>query len=359
MVYDILAVNPGSTSTKIAVFRNRQEMFREDIEHDPAFLDSHPDIEEQFPFRRDMVLACLEAHSYQVEQLSAVVGRGGLLPPVKAGGYTVNQAMKDRILKGPISPHASNMGALIADAVAAPLGIPAYIYDAVSSDEFMEISRITGIPEVVRQSFCHVLNSKAMARKAAEEAGKSYEEMNFLVAHMGGGISFSAHRHGKIVDALSDDGGAFSPQRSGSVPIIYIVDMCYSGKYTKAELMRKIRGDGGLKAYLGTYDCREIEKMIRQGNEKAELLYEAQAYQVAKGIGQLAPALKGNVDAIILTGGMAHSKMLTDWITDYIDFLGPVRIMPGEMELEALAYGALRILQGQEKANIYRDALYG
>ena len=201
MVYDILAVNPGSTSTKIAVFRNRQEMFREDIEHDSVFLDSHPDIEEQFPFRRDMVLACLEVHSYQVEQLSAVVGRGGLLPPVKAGGYTVNQAMKDRILKGPISPHASNMGALIADAVATPLGIPAYIYDAVSSDEFMEISRITGIPEVVRQSFCHVLNSKAMARKAAEEAGKSYEEMNFLVAHMGGGISFSAHRHGKIVDA--------------------------------------------------------------------------------------------------------------------------------------------------------------
>lgn len=358
MIYDILAVNPGSTSTKIAVFRNREEMFRQDIEHDPGFLDSHPDIEEQFPFRRDMVLNCLNQHFYKAEQLSAVVGRGGLLPPVKAGGYAVNQAMKDRILKGPISPHASNMGALIADAVAAPLGIPAYIYDAVSSDEFMEISRITGIPEVVRQSFCHVLNSKAMARKAAEEAGESYEEMNFLVAHMGGGISFSAHRHGKIVDALSDDGGAFSPQRSGSVPIINIVDMCYSGKYTKAELMRKIRGDGGLKAYLGTYDCREIEKMILEGNEKAELLYEAQAYQVAKGIGQLAPALKGEVDAIILTGGMAHSKMLTDWITGYVDFLGPIKIMPGEMELEALAYGCLRILQGREKAEIYRDERY-
>ncbi|MCR2018591.1 butyrate kinase, partial [Blautia pseudococcoides] len=174
MGYDILAVNPGSTSTKIAVFRDREELFREEIEHDAIFLDSHQEIKEQFPLRRDMVLTCLKKNLYKVERLSAVVGRGGLLPPVKAGGYTVNQAMKDRILEGPISPHASNMGALIADAVAAPLGIPAYIYDAVSSDEFMEISRITGIPEVVRQSFCHVLNSKAMARRAAEEAGKSY-----------------------------------------------------------------------------------------------------------------------------------------------------------------------------------------
>lgn len=359
MGFEILAVNPGSTSTKIAVFRDREELFGADVVHDAGFLDEHPGIEGQFPFRRDMVLEYLAGQNYKVERLDAVVGRGGLLPPVKAGGYLVNQAMKDRILKGPISPHASNMGALIADAVAAPLGIPAYIYDAVSSDEFMEISRITGIPEVVRQSFCHVLNSKAMARKAAEEAGRRYEDMNFLVAHMGGGISFSAHRQGKIVDALSDDGGAFSPQRSGSVPILYIVDMCYSGKYTKDELVRKIRVDGGLKAYLGTYDCREIERMIREGNEKAELLYEAQAYQVAKGIGQLAPALKGKTDVIILTGGMAHSRMLTDWICSYVNFLAPVKIMPGEMELEALAYGALRILKGEEKAWVYRDSLYG
>lgn len=358
MSYDILAVNPGSTSTKVAVFRDRQELLREDIEHDSEYLDAHSHIEEQFPFRRDMVLDFLRERGYMPDRLSAVVGRGGLLPPVEGGGYVVNQAMKDRILKGPISPHASNMGALIADAVAAPLGIPAYIYDAVSSDEFMEISRITGIPEVVRQSFCHVLNSKAMARKAAEESGEKYEDMNFLVAHMGGGISFSAHRRGKIVDALSDDGGAFSPQRSGSVPILYIVDMCYSGRYTKEELVRKIRIDGGLKAYLGTYDCREIERMIREGDKKAELLYEAQAYQIAKGIGQLAPALEGDVDAIILTGGMAHSGMLTDWIRRYVKFIAPVKVMAGEMELEALAYGALRILRGEEKARTYSDKMY-
>ena len=213
------------------------------------------------------------------------------------------------------------------------------------------MARITGIPEVVRQSFCHVLNSKATARKVAGSANHRYEDINVIVAHIGGGISVSAHRKGRIVDVITADGGPFSPERSGSVPLTYIVDMCYSGCYTKAQMLKKIAGMGGLKAYLGTHDCREIEAMIAEGNEKAKLLYEAQAYQIAKGIGELSPVLKGDVDYIILTGGMAYSSMLTKAVEERVSFIAPVVTEPGENELEALALGALRILEGKEQVH--------
>ena len=351
----ILAINPGSTSTKIGVYEDERELFAETIEHSKEELAKSFELQSDFEMRRAHIFEILDKHGFDVKKLSAAVGRGGQLPPVKAGGYIVNEAMKRRIICGPIIRHASNLGALLAAAVAQIAGVPAYIYDAISSDEMKPVAKITGIPEIRRQSFCHVLNSKAMARKAAASLGRRYDEMNFVVAHLGGGISISAHERGKIVDVITDDAGPFSPERSGSVPVLYIVDMCYSGLYSKKELLAKLRGMGGLKALLGTQDCREIERMIAGGDENAKLVYEAEAYQIAKGIGELSPTLDGGVDAIILTGGVAYSKMLTGMVTERVSFIAPVMVLPGENELESLALGALRILRGEEEAHEFID----
>jgi butyrate kinase len=297
------------------------------------------------------VIKTLEEHGIKLSSLQAVVGRGGQLPPVKSGGYRVNQKMlKD--LKNTL-PHASNLGAMIAYSIATPLDIPAYIYDAVTVDELYDVAKITGIPEVVRQSFGHVLNSKAMARKAAKQLGGTYQGMNFIVAHIGGGISITAHEKGRIVDTISDDAGPFSPERSGSVPINYVVALCYSGKYTQKEFMDKLKKNSGLRAYLNTNDCRKIEQMIAEGNELAKQLYEAQAYQIAKGIGEIAPPLCGNIDAVILTGGMAYSEYITTEVSRRVKYLGKIIILPGENEMESLALGALRILREEETCNEY------
>lgn len=353
MRYKILAVNPGSTSTKVAVYEDENQMFTETVVHSDEELKRFDRVTDEFDMRKANILLALEKHGVKPEELAAVVGRGGQLGNIHAGGYIVTEDMKKELTDQATIEHASNLGALIAEAIAAPLGIPAYIYDAVGADELPGIARITGIPEVVRQSFCHVLNSKAMARKAAKNMGKTYQTANFLVAHLGGGISVSAHKKGRIIDVITADGGPFSPERSGSVPLNYVVDMCYSGTYSKKEMKKKIAGMGGLKAYLGTSNCIEIEKMIENGDERARQLYEAQAYQIAKGIGELAPVLKGNIDAIIITGGVAYSKMLTGWIIDAVKFIAPVVILPGENELESLAAGALRILKGEEEAEAF------
>lgn len=353
MAFSILAVNPGSTSTKIALYRDETLIFSDLAEHSDEDFAGIPEVLDQLEYRLEVIHSILCKHQVVLEELDAVVGRGGLLPPVKAGGYLVNKKLKDMIASGNLSPHASNLGALLADRIAAPLGIPAYIYDSVSSDEFKAIAMITGIPEYLRHSQCHVLNSKAMGRKAAERYGKRYEDLNLIVAHLGGGISIGAHEKGRIVDAIGDDAGPFSPERTGSLPLLYIVDLCYSGKYTKKEMTRKIRGLGGIKAHLGTHDCRIVEKMIADGNEKAKLIYEAEAYQIAKGIGELAPVLNGEIDYIILTGGIAHSEMMTSMIAKRVEFIAPVIVIPGEMEMEALALGALRILRGEEIPSVF------
>jgi butyrate kinase len=355
MSYTILAINPGSTSTKIALYKDETLVFFDQAEHSDEDFSGFPDILDQLDFRLEVILAILSKHQVSLKTLNAVVGRGGLLPPVNAGGYLVNERLKNVILRGNLSPHASNLGALLADKIASPLKIPAYIYDSVSSDEFLEIAMITGIPEYKRHSQCHVLNSKAMGRKVAEKHGKRYEDLNLIVAHLGGGISIGIHEKGRIVDAIGDDAGPFSPERSGSLPLMYIIDLCYSGQYTKREMIRKIRGMGGIKAHLGTHDCRLAEKMIAEGNEKAKLIYEAEAYQIAKGIGELAPVLNGNVDYIILTGGLAHSEMMTGMIAERVKYIAPVEVMPGEVEMEALAFGALRILRGEESPSIFTN----
>ncbi len=355
MGYKILAVNPGSTSTKIAVYDDELVVFTESVTHSDEELKQYDRVADEFQMRKDNILKAMETYKVKPEDLSAVVGRGGQLTAIHAGGYQVSEDMKKRLTAPDTIEHASNLGALIADAIAAPLGIPAYIYDAVGADELQDIAKITGFPEIVRKSFCHVLNSKAMARKAAEKGGKRYQDMNFIVAHLGGGISISAHEKGRIIDVITADGGPFSPERSGSVPLNDIVDMCYSGKYDKREMKRKIAGNGGMKAYLNTASCIEIEKQIVAGDAKAKQIFEAQAYQIAKGIGELSPVLKGKIDLIILTGGVAYSEMLTKMIVQYVKFIAPVKIMPGENELESLAAGALRILKGEETAEIYSE----
>lgn len=355
-IYKVLVINPGSTSTKVAVYENETEQFREEIIHDQKELLKYTAMLDQLDMRIEAVHHALKKHDFKVECLSGIVGRGGMIPGLSMGGYEVNQVMCEVIKSGKLVSHASNLGALMAQEIAEPLGIPAIIYDAVSADSLMNVARITGMPEIRRESFCHVLNSRAMARKYAESQGKKYEDMRLLVAHLGGGISVSAHLGGNIIDVITDDGGPFSPERAGSLPILYIIDMCFSGKYTKEEVIRKQRGNGGLKALTGTSDCREIEKMIHEGDKHAKSCYEAQAYQIAKGIGNLIPALKCKVDAIILTGGVAYSRMLTDMVIDYVESLAPVVIMPGENEMLSLALGMLRILKGDEQAKEYQIA---
>lgn len=352
-IYHILVINPGSTSTKVAVYENDTELFREEVSHDQASLLACPTMLDQLPMRIQAVKQAMEHHHFDLSVLSGVVGRGGMIPGLGVGGYTVNEKLRQVIRSGKLISHASNLGALMAWEIAEPLGISSIIYDAVSADSLPEVARITGIPEVKRASFCHVLNSRAMARRYAESQGKTYESMRLLVAHLGGGISVSAHWDGKIVDVISDDGGPFSPERAGSIPLLSIIDMCFSGTYTKEEIIRKQRGNGGLKALLGTSDCREIERRIEQGDAYAKLCYEAQAYQVAKGIGNLAPALECRMDAIILTGGAAYSEMLTGWIINYVKALAPVVVIPGENEMLSLALGMYRILKGEETAADY------
>ena len=349
-----LIINPGSTSTKLALYDGTEKKLQTSIEHKPEQLLQYEKIADQVPFRLGLIRDFMTWNNIRGEDLAAVIGRGGLVFGLKTGGYVVNDDLCKALVDNTYSqPHASNLGGLLAKAIADEYHIPAYIYDAVTSGELTPVAQITGMKEILRKSFCHVLNSHAQAIRYAESIGKKYQDLNLIVVHLGGGTSASVHNHGAIIDSVGDDDGQFSPERSGCFPSLEIVRLCFSGKYTKAEMDKKIRGKGGMYSHLGTSDCREIEKMIQNGDKHADLILEAQAYQIAKTIGLLSIVLKGDCDAIILTGGMAYSRMLTDRITDYVKFLAPVVIMPGENEMEALAQGGLRILNGQEQANVY------
>ncbi|KUO74113.1 MAG: butyrate kinase [Clostridia bacterium BRH_c25] len=353
MEYKILVINPGSTSTKIALYEDEKEVFTKTLNHSAEEVEKYNKVQEQFEMRKDIVFSFLKENGYNVNELSAVAGRGGMLPAVKSGAYKVNDKMVDRLKNNPVVEHASNLGALIAYEIANAIGVPAYIYDSVRVDELNDIARISGMPDIPRTSTSHALNSRAMAIKAAEKYGKKYSDMNFIVAHLGGGISLSIHEKGRMVDIIADDEGPFSPERAGRVPCKNLIDLCYSGKFDKKAIYKKLRGNGGLKAYINTADAREVEKMIQNGNEEARLVYEAMAYQVAKGIGEFATVVDGNVDAVIITGGIAYSNILTSWIKKRVEFIAPVEIMPGENEMESLALGILRVLKGKEAAMEY------
>ncbi len=349
----ILAINPGSTSTKIAIYENEQEKFRESLEHLQAELAEYEKIIEQHDLRKDAVLAFLDKNNFDLRHLSAVVGRGGLLPPVKSGAYTVNDLMVERLRTNPVGEHASNLGALIAYDIAKPLDIPAYIYDPVAVDELQELARISGCPDIPRRSLIHALNMRAAALKVAKMLKRPYKDLNLIIAHLGGGISISVHQNARMIDIVSDDEGPFSPERTGRVPCMALAKLCFSGKYTEGEIMKLLRGKGGVTAYLNTNNTLEVQEMINNGNQDAALIYEALAYQIAKGIGELATVVKGKVDRIVLTGGIARSKMITAWISERVQFIAPVKIIPGENELEALAHGALRVIRGAEEAYTY------
>lgn len=357
MSYNILAINPGSTSTKLALYEDEKRILDHTLNHPAEELCKFDRVIDQYEYRKDAILEFLQHKGVNIGGLSAVVGRGGMLPPVEAGAYKINEEMLNRLKTNPVVEHASNLGALIAYEIAKPFGILCCIYDPVTVDQLEDIARITGIPEVKRTSFNHVLNSRATAIKTAEKLDRKYEDVNFVVAHIGGGISVCIHSYGRIIDMLADDEGPFAPERAGRIPGKELINICFSGKYDKKEVTSKMRGNAGLKAHLGTHDAREVEKMIAEGNEKAKLIYEAMAYQIAKGIGEMATVVKGKVDAIILTGGIAYSKMMTDMIKERVEFIAPVIIMPGENEMEALTFGALRVLKGQEEAREYKEVL--
>jgi butyrate kinase len=355
-MHRMLIINPGSTSTKIAVYDDLNPVFVETLRHSSEEIDPYKTIFDQYDFRKDVILDAVKTKGIDIQSLKAVIGRGGLLKPIESGTYDVNEVMLNDLKEGARGQHASSLGGVIAYEIAKSLNIPSYIVDPVVVDEMEEIARISGMPEIERISIFHALNQKAVAKRFAKEKGVSYEDLNLIVAHMGGGISIGAHKKGRIVDVNNalDGEGPFSPERSGSLPVGSLLKMCFSGKYTHDEIKKKITGKGGFVAYLGTNDARDLEKMMKQGNKQAELLYKAMAYQVAKEIGACAAVLKGKVDAVILTGGLAYGSEYVGWIKERVEFIAPVVIYPGEDEMLALAEGGLRVLNGEEEAKEYK-----
>ncbi|SHK18310.1 butyrate kinase [Paramaledivibacter caminithermalis] len=355
-VYRVLVINPGSTSTKIAIYDNEKPVLDTTLRHPTEEINKYEKIYDQYEFRKNVILDALNEKEINLTKLNAVVGRGGLLKPIKGGTYSVNEKMLEDLKVGVLGEHASNLGGILAHEIALNLNIPAFIVDPVVVDELQDVARISGMPEIDRKSIFHALNQKAVARRAAKEKGKNYEDMNFIVAHLGGGISVGAHSKGNVIDVNNalDGEGPFSPERSGGLPVGDLAKLCFSGKYTHAEIKKMIKGKGGLVAYLGTNDGREVVKMIENGDKKAELIYKAMAYQVAKEIGSCAAVLKGNVDAIVITGGIAYDKMFVDWIKEKVEFISEVIVYPGEDEMIALAEGGLRVLRGEEEPQEYK-----
>jgi butyrate kinase len=356
MTYRLLIINPGSTSTKIGVYEDETKILDETLRHSSEEIAEYSSIYEQFEFRKNVILEVLKEKDIDINSLSAVVGRGGLLKPIEGGTYKVNEVMLEDLKVGVLGQHASNLGGIIANEIARNLNIPAFIVDPVVVDELEDVARISGIPDIQRKSIFHALNQKAVAKRYANDVEKKYEDINVIVAHLGGGISVGAHKAGRVIDVNNalDGEGPFSPERSGGLPIGDLVKMCYSGKYTHDEIKKKINGKGGFVAHYNTNDARIVAQAMRDGDEKAELLLKAMAYQVAKEIGKCAAVLCGKVEAILLTGGIAYGKEITGFIRERVEFIAPVVVYPGEDELLALTQGGLRVLRGEETAKEYK-----
>jgi len=351
----VLVINPGSTSTKIAVFEDGTSLLEKTIRHSSEELKDFKRIIDQYDFRVKVIETELNANGFKLEDFDAFVGRGGLLHPIESGTYRVNEAMVQDLKECRYGEHASNLGAIIAYNLGEIAKKPAYIVDPVVVDEMEPLAKYSGLKGIERKSIWHALNQKAVARRAAKDLGKKYEEVNLIVVHLGGGISIAAHKKGRTVDvnnALNGD-GPFAPERAGGLPTISLVDLCMSGKYTYEEMKKLLAGHGGLVSHLGTNSAMEVEERIKKGDTYAKLVYEAMAYQIAKTIGEMATVLKGRVDAIVLTGGLANSSMLTNWIKEHVSFIAKVLIYPGEDEMRALLEGTLRVLKGEEKEKIY------
>lgn len=355
MSFDVLTINPGSTSTKLAVYQGDKLLFEETIRHGMQELANFNNVQDQFDFRWQLLQRVIDSFGYDINKLDAVVGRGGLLRPVAGGTYKVTNKMLADLQENKYGEHASNLGAMLAKKLADNLQIPSFIVDPVVVDEMQPVARFSGNELITRKSIFHALNHKAAGRKIAKQLDSDYEKMNFVIAHLGGGISVAAHKQGKAVDVNNalDGDGPFSPERSGSLPMNDFLEACFSGNWTKRELHDFIVGRGGMISYLGTNSMLEIEAKVHTGNEKAIDAFQAMAYQVSKEIGACSVVLEGKIDAIILTGGLARSELFTKEITKQINWIAKVIIEPGEDELEALNSGVQRVLAGLEKEKVY------
>ena len=352
----ILVINPGSTSTKIAVYEGENTVFLKNLHHENEELDKHTTIDEQFKFRKDLIISEITNAGFTIDKLDLIVARGGLLKPIESGIYEVNDIMVNDLLNS-TRYHASNLGALIANEIAkSKPGLKAYIADPVVVDEMHDVARYSGHPKFKRVSIFHALNQKAIARSFAQSHGKNYEDLNLIVVHMGGGISVGAHQKGKVVDVNQalDGEGPFSPERSGTLPIGDVVKAAFSGDYTQDEMLKMVVGKGGMTAYMGTNDAYKVELDAASGNKEAVMLYEAMAYQVAKEIGAMATVLKGNIDRVILTGGLAKSDYLNNLIKENISFISDVAVFAGEDEMKSLAMNGNLLLKGEIKNKVYQ-----
>ena len=358
MEYRILAINPGSTSTKIAVYNNTKPVFLKDIRHDIEKLKEYKRISDQFKFRKEIILAELKDSHISIETINAIVGRGGLIRPIESGVYRINNKLKKDLQEATLGEHASNLGGLIADDIAKDLpDCNAFIADPVVVDELEDVARISGHPEFKRMSIFHALNQKATARSYARLMNKRYEELNLVIAHMGGGISIGAHRHGRVIDVNQalDGEGPFSPERSGTLPAGALAKLCFDGQYSLDEIKKWITGNGGYVAYLNTNNAYEVELMAEEGDEEARLIQDAMSYQIGKEIAAMCAVLHGEVDAIILTGGISHNPMVVEYVKKMVSFVAPVVIYPGEDEMHALAMNGLLMLKGEIEAKDYDE----
>ena len=352
----ILAINPGSTSTKLSIFKGEDCVVTSNLTHSSDEIKKFEKIYDQKDMRTALILEWLKGENIALEDLIAVVGRGGLLRPMPGGTYTITPKMLEDLKIGYQAQHASNLGGVIAYDIASKVNIPALIVDPVAVDEILDVARISGLPEIPRRSLVHALNIKAVTRRVCAKLNKDFENSSYVVAHIGGGISVSPVKNGRILDVNNaNEEGPFSPERTGGLPVGDLAKLAFSGKYTLPELKKKLTGEGGLVAYLNTNDGRVVDKMIEDGDKKAELIFKAMAYQIAKEIGAMATVLSGKIDAIILTGGLVYNAKMSGWISEMVSFIAPVELVPGEDEMLALAQGALRIVNGEEKAKIYEE----
>ncbi|MDL2258688.1 butyrate kinase [Eubacteriales bacterium OttesenSCG-928-K08] len=348
----LLVINPGSTSTKIAVFEDENKVLSTTLVHEDEVLAQFSHVTEQVGYRKDLIAHTLKEKGVDINSLTCIMARGGQLPPVPFGGYRVDQAMVDYFNSLGAGTHVSCIGSIIAYGFANELNVPAYIYDPVSCDNLQPIARITGMPEIPKKSRGHALNSHAMANHCAKNVMKRpLDECTFIVMHLGGGVSTWLFDKGRAIDMYSDDDAGFCPERCGRIQALELIPLCFSGRFTFEEMMKKVRGNSGIRALLGTSDMRVVEERIANGDEYAALVYDAFLYSSAKAVGDLAVAVKGKVDRIILTGGIAHSKMVQEKIRDYVEWIAPLECLPGEFEMEALAQGGLRLLSGEEQPN--------
>ncbi len=355
MAIKSLIINPGSTSTKIGVFEDETLLFEETLRHSTEEIAKYASIVDQKDFRKEIITNLLKSKDFDINSLNMVVGRGGMLKPIPGGTYAVTDDLLNDLKIGKQGQHASNLGGILAREIGDSIGVPSFIVDPVVVDEMCDVARYSGVPELPRTSVFHALNQKAVAKRYAKENGKPYESLNLIVVHMGGGVSVGAHLNGRIIDVFNalDGDGAFSPERAGGAPVGALIKMCFSGQYTEKEVYKKFVGNGGFNAYLGTNDMRDVEKMVLAGDVKATEVRDAFVFQVAKDIGSMAAVLKGKVDAIVVTGGIAYDKGVVAGLKEACEWIAPFTVYPGEDELGALVQGGLRVLNGEEEAKVY------